>query len=68
MASKATPNAANPKMTELYNKTAQSSAYHACTEDEYFKHPHTPIIDGNKWLDSGWFLLGFGVGGHLTSN
>jgi hypothetical protein len=25
-------------------------------------------IDGDIWLDSGWFFVGFGVGGRLTHN
>ncbi len=53
MASKTMPSATNPKMTELCNQTAQTSAHHACAEDGHFKHPHTPIIDGDKLLDSG---------------
>ncbi len=32
----------------------------------YFKRPHTTNIDGDKRSDSGWFFVGFGVGGHLT--
>ncbi len=67
MASEATPITANPKMMEVCNQTAQSTAHHTCAQDGYFKHPHTPIIDGYKWLDSGWFFLGFGMGGRLTS-
>jgi hypothetical protein len=67
MAFKATPSAANPKMMEQCNQTAQSSSHHTSVEDGYFKHPHTPIIDGDKWSNSGWFLLAFGIGEHLTS-
>ncbi len=67
MASNATPSAVNAKMTELCNQTAQLSTHHTCAEDGYFKHPQTPIIDGDKWLDSGCFLLGFGIHGCLTS-
>jgi hypothetical protein len=68
MASKATPSATNPKMTELYNQSAQSSAHQTCAENGCFKHPHTLIIDEYKWSNSGWFLLGCGAGGRLTSN
>ncbi len=57
MASEATPSATNPKMAELCNQTAQLSAHHTYTEDGYFKHPHTSNIDGDKWLDIGWFFL-----------
>jgi hypothetical protein len=60
--------AANPKMMVLCNQTAQSSAHHVCAEDGYFKHPHMPIIDGDKGVDSGYFLLGIGIGGRLTRN
>ena len=38
----------------------------ACAQDGYFKRPHPTIIDGDMWSDSGWFLGGFGVVGHLT--
>jgi hypothetical protein len=57
MATKAIPSVPNPKMTELCNQTAQLSAHHTCAEDGYFKHHHTSIIEGDKWLDSDWFLL-----------
>ncbi len=67
MAFKATPSAANPNMMELCNQTAQSYANHAHAEDGYFKHSHMPINDGYKWLDSGWFLLSFGIGGRQKS-
>ena len=30
------------------------------------KRPHPTIIDGDMWSDSGWFLGGFVVVGHLT--
>jgi hypothetical protein len=67
MASKATPSATNLKMMELCNQTAQLSAHYSCAEDGYFKHPHMPTIDKDKWLDSGLLLLGFGIGRRLTS-
>ena len=44
----------------------QTSYAHACPQDGYFKRPHPTIIDGDMWSDSGWFLGGFGVVGHLT--
>jgi hypothetical protein len=43
-----------------------ASSSYAWAEDGYFKHPHTASIDGDIQLDSGWFFVGFGVGGHLT--
>jgi hypothetical protein len=45
-----------------------ASSSYACAQDEYFKHPHKTSIDGDKRLDSGWILVGFGVGGRLTLN
>ena len=45
---------------------AHAFSSYACTEDGYFKCPHTSIIDGDKRLESGWFFVGFGVGGRLT--
>jgi hypothetical protein len=42
--------------------------------NEYFVHmahvycPHPTIFDGDMRWDSGWFLVGFEVGGHLTHN
>jgi hypothetical protein len=48
------------------SSTAHASSSYACAQDEYFKRPHTTSIDGDKRLDSGWILVGFGVGGRLT--
>jgi hypothetical protein len=66
MASAASPKAANPKILESPPSTVHASSSYACTQDEYFKHPHTTSIDGDKRLDSGWILVGFGVGVCLT--
>jgi hypothetical protein len=66
MASAASPRAADPKMVESPASMAHSSSSYACAEDGYFKHPHTVRIDGDIWLDSGWFFVGFGVGRRLT--
>jgi hypothetical protein len=66
MASAASPRAANPKMVVSPASMAHVPSSYACAEDGYFKHPHTLSIDGDIWLDSGWFFVGFGVGGHST--
>ncbi len=66
MASAASPRAANPKMVESPASMAHASSSYACAVDGYFKCPHTASIDGDIWLDSGWFFVGFGVGGRLT--
>ncbi len=66
MASAASPRAAYPKMVKAPASMAQASSSYACTEDGYFKRPHTASIDGDIWSDSGWFFVGFGVGGRLT--
>jgi hypothetical protein len=55
--SAASPRAANPKMVESPASMAHASSSCLCAEDGYFKHPHTASIDGDIWLDSGWFLL-----------
>jgi len=68
MASAASPRADDPKMVELPAIMAHASSSYAYTEDGYFKHPHMTSIDGDKRLDSGWFFVGFGVGGDLTRN
>jgi hypothetical protein len=57
MASAASPRAANPKMVESPASMAHASSSYACAEDGYFKCPHTASIDGDIWLDIGWFLL-----------
>ncbi len=68
MASAASPRAANPKMVESPASMVHAFSSYACAEDGYFKCPRTASIDGDIWLDSGWFFVGFGVGGHLTHN
>jgi hypothetical protein len=66
MVSDASPGTANPKMNKSFVYTAQMSSDRACAQDGYFERPHPTIIDGVKGSDSGWFFVGFGVGGHLT--
>jgi hypothetical protein len=65
MASAASPKAANPKILESPLSLPHASSSYACTQDEYFKRPHTTSIDGDKRLDSGWILVGFGVSRRL---
>jgi len=66
MASAASPRVDDPKMAELPASMAHASSSYACAEDEYFIHPHMSSIDGDKRSVSGWFFVGFGVGGDLT--
>ncbi len=66
MVSEASPGTADPKMNESFVHTAHMSSDRTCTQDGYFERPHPTIIDGDKGLDSGWFFVGFGVGGSLT--
>jgi hypothetical protein len=66
MASAASPSAAGPKILESPASTAHASSSYACAQDEYFKRPLKTSIDGDKRLDSGWILVGFGIGGRLT--
>ncbi len=66
MMSAASPRAANPKMVESPASIAHASSSYAYAEDGYFKRPHMASIDGDIWFDSGWFFVGFGVGGHFT--
>jgi hypothetical protein len=68
MVSAASPRAANPKILESPPSMVHASFSNACAQDEYFKHPHMTSIDGDKWLDSGWILVGFDVGRRLTHN
>ena len=68
MVSDALPGTADPKMNESFIHTAHTSSDRARAQDGYFKRPHPTIIDGDMWSDSGWFLGGFGVVGHLTRN
>jgi len=55
MVSDASPGATDPKMNESFVHMARASFYRAFTQDGYFKRPHPTIIDGDMWLDSGWF-------------
>jgi hypothetical protein len=66
MVSDASPGTTNPKMNESCVHKAQMSSDRACAQDGYFERPHPTIIDGDKGSDSGWFFVGFGVGGCLT--
>ena len=66
MVSDASPSTADPKMNESFVHTAHMSSDRACAQDGYFKRPHRTNIGGDMWSDSGWFLGGFGVVGHLT--
>ena len=68
MVSDDSPRPTDRNMIDLSAIMAQTSSYHACAQDEYFKCPHPTIIDGDMRLDSCWFLVGFGVVGHLTCN
>jgi hypothetical protein len=68
MMSAASPRAADPKMVESPASMAHVLSSYACAEDGYFKCFHTVSIDGDIWLDSCWFFVGFGVGGHLTQD
>jgi len=64
--SDASPGTADPKMNESFVHTAQMSSDCSCAHDGYFKRPHPTIIDGDKRWDSGWFCVGFGVGGSFA--
>ncbi len=66
MASAASPRAEDPKMMKSPVSMVHASSSYACAEDGYFKRPDTISIDGDIWLDSGWFFVGFGVGGRLA--
>jgi hypothetical protein len=68
MVSDASPGTTDPKMNVVFVHTVQMSSGRACSQDDYFKHPHPTIIDGDKRSDNGWFCVGFGVGGCLTHN
>jgi hypothetical protein len=65
MASAASPRADDPKMMEPASMAHASFSY-TCAEDGYFKRPGMMSIDGDIWLESGWFFVGFGVGGRLA--
>jgi hypothetical protein len=66
MVSDASPSTVALKMNEYFVLKAHTSYDRACAQDGYLKRPHPSIIDGDMRWDSGWFLVGFGVGGHLT--
>jgi hypothetical protein len=69
MASAASPRADDPKMMEPPPASmAHVSFSYACAEDGYFKRTNTISIDGDIRSDSGWFCVGFGVGGRLARN
>ncbi len=68
MASAASPRTDDPKMMEPPASRAHVSSSYACTEDGYFKRPDTMSIDEDIRSDSGWFFVGFGVGGRLARN
>jgi hypothetical protein len=68
MVSDDSPGTAAPKINKSFVHMAYVSSDHACPQDGYLKHPHPTIIDGDMRWDSGWFLGGLGVGGHLTHN
>jgi hypothetical protein len=60
MVSDASPSTAAMKMNEYFIHMAHMSYDRACAQDVYLKCPNP--------TDSGWFLVGFGDGGHLTCN
>jgi hypothetical protein len=66
MVSNASPSTAAPKINKYFVHMAHMSYDRAYAHDGYLKRPHPTIIDGDMRWDSGWFLVGFGVGGHLT--
>jgi hypothetical protein len=62
----ASPSIAAPKMNKYFVHMAYVSYDRACAQDVYSKCCHQTIFDRDMRWDSGWFLVGFGVGGHLT--
>jgi hypothetical protein len=60
MVSDASPGAADPKMIEPFVHMDRASSHRAFAQDGYFKRPHSNIIDGDMWSESGWFLGDFG--------
>jgi hypothetical protein len=64
----ASPGTVTPKMNKSVVHMAHVSSNCACAQDGYLKHPDPTIIDGDMRWDSGWFLGGFGFGGHWTRN
>jgi hypothetical protein len=66
MVSDASPGTTTPKMNESFIHMAHVSSDCSCAQDGCLKCPHPTIIDGDMRWESGWFLCGFGVGGHWT--
>jgi hypothetical protein len=66
MASIASPRVDNPKMMKPPASMAHVSSSYACTVDGCFKRPNTMSVDGDIRSGSGWFFVGFGVGGRLA--
>ncbi len=66
MVSDSSPSTAAPKMNKYFVHMAHMSYDRTCAQDGYLKRPHLTIIEGDMRWGSGWFLVGFGVGGHLT--
>jgi hypothetical protein len=66
MVSDASPGTTTPKINKYFVHLADVSFNRACAQDGYLKCPHPTIIDEDMKWDSGWFLGGFGVGGHWT--
>ncbi len=64
----ASPSTAASKMNQYFVHMAHVSYDHTWTQDVCLKRSHLTIFDGDMRWDSGWFLVGFGVGGHLTHN
>jgi hypothetical protein len=62
----ASSSTAAPKMNEYFVHMAHVSYDRACAQDVYLKSPHPTIFGKDIRWDSVWFLVGFGVGGHLT--
>ena len=68
MASDASPRPTDCNMNKSSVIVVQTPSYYACAEVAYLKRAHPTIIDEDMRWDSGWFLGGFGVGGHRTRN
>jgi hypothetical protein len=68
MISDDSPCTAAPKANKFFFHIAHVSSDRECAQDGYVKRRHPTIIDGDMRWDSGWFLGGFGVGGHRTCN
>jgi hypothetical protein len=69
MVSDASPGTAQPQDERIIGSSCSADVFrtvHAHTGMVTSERPHPTIIDGNKRSDSGWFCVGFGVGGRLT--